>query len=105
MRAAANADNVDQKVMCCINETLYPASGVYKNNSRDVDAFAAIDPDYYMPQVGIIYGYGGCSELPLKAFVDAHFDGVVLAGVGDGNFRKPIQEIDLAAGDYFLVIC
>lgn len=109
VKAAANAENVDHEVMCCINETLYPASGVYKNNSREIDAFAANEPDYYMPhnadngfdissiealpQVGIIYGYGGCSELPLKAFVDAHFDGVVLAGVGDGNFRKPVQEI------------
>lgn len=43
-----------------------------------------------LPQVGIVYGYANCSPLPFKAFVDAKFDGIVLAGVGDGNFYKDV---------------
>lgn len=43
-----------------------------------------------LPQVGIVYGYANCSPLPFKAFMDAKFDGIVLAGVGDGNFYKDV---------------
>ena len=43
-----------------------------------------------LPQVGIIYGYSNCSALPIKAFADAKYDGIVLAGVGDGNFYKDV---------------
>ena len=43
-----------------------------------------------LPQVGITYGYANCSPLPFKAFCDAKFDGIVLAGVGDGNFYKDV---------------
>ena len=43
-----------------------------------------------LPQVGIVYGYANCSPLPFKAFVDAKFDGIVLAGVGDGNFYHEV---------------
>ena len=39
-----------------------------------------------LPKVGIVYGYSNMSELPMKAFVDAKFDGIVYAGVGNGNF-------------------
>ena len=109
VKAAADKKNTGKEVMCCLNQKLFEASGVFKNNSRDVDAFAAIKPDYTMPHgskvgfditsveklpnVGIIYGYAGCSTLPLQAFVDAKFDGVVLVGVGDGNFRADVQKI------------
>ena len=43
-----------------------------------------------LPNVGIVYGYANCSPLPMQAFVDAKFDGIVLAGVGDGNFYKDV---------------
>lgn len=44
-----------------------------------------------LPKVGIVYGYANASALPFKAFVDAKFDGIVNAGVGDGNFYKEVQ--------------
>lgn len=46
-----------------------------------------------LPKVGIVYGYANCSPLPMQAFVDAKFDGIVLAGVGDGNFYKDVFPI------------
>lgn len=46
-----------------------------------------------LPQVGITYGYANTSALPFKAFVDAKFDGIVNAGVGDGNFYKDVQPL------------
>lgn len=50
-----------------------------------------------LPQVGIVYGYANCSPLPFQAFVDANFDGIVLAGVGDGNFYKDVFDVALKA--------
>ena len=46
-----------------------------------------------LPRVGIVYGYANCSPLPMQAFVDAGFDGIVLAGVGDGNFHKDVFNV------------
>ena len=43
-----------------------------------------------LPKVGIVYGYANCSPIPMQAFVDAKYDGIVLAGVGDGNFYKDV---------------
>jgi len=50
-----------------------------------------------LPQVGIVYGYANASALPMKAFVDARFDGIVLAGVGDGNFYKDVFDVAVNA--------
>lgn len=50
-----------------------------------------------LPQVGIVYGYANCSTLPMLAFMDANFDGIVLAGVGDGNFYKDVFDVALKA--------
>ncbi|MNE78918.1 L-asparaginase 2 precursor [compost metagenome] len=38
-----------------------------------------------LPQVGIVYNYANATDLPAKAMVDAKFDGIVSAGVGNGN--------------------
>lgn len=50
-----------------------------------------------LPKVGIVYGYANCSPLPMQAFVDAKYDGIVLAGVGDGNFYKDVFDVALKA--------
>lgn len=50
-----------------------------------------------LPEVGIVYGYANASALPIKAFADAGFDGIVLAGVGDGNFYKDVFDVAVKA--------
>ena len=50
-----------------------------------------------LPNVGIVYGYANCSTLPMQAFVDAKYDGIVLAGVGDGNFYKDVFDVAVKA--------
>ena len=50
-----------------------------------------------LPQVGIVYGYANASPLPFQAFIDAKFDGIVLAGVGDGNFYTDVFDAALKA--------
>nr|WP_305465517.1 L-asparaginase 2 [Photobacterium leiognathi] len=43
-----------------------------------------------LPKVGIVYNYSNTSDLPVKALIDAKFDGIVSAGVGNGNIYKGI---------------
>ncbi|MCU8007306.1 L-asparaginase 2 [Shewanella sp. SM87] len=43
-----------------------------------------------LPQVGIVYNYANASDLPVKAMVEAGFDGIVSAGVGNGNIYHSI---------------
>lgn len=50
-----------------------------------------------LPQVGIVYSYANASPLPLQAFIDAKFDGVVIAGVGDGNIYKDLFDVAVKA--------
>ncbi len=50
-----------------------------------------------LPKVGIVYNYANASDLPAKALVDAGYDGIVSAGVGNGNLYKtyltPLQPL------------
>ena len=50
-----------------------------------------------LPKVGIVYGYSNASELPMKALIDARFDGIVYAGVGNGNFYHKLFELAVDA--------
>jgi len=66
---------------------------------RQVTSRNTINSEFYvdslteLPTVGIVYGYANCSPLPMQAFVKAKFDGIVLAGVGDGNFYKDVFDV------------
>ncbi|QDF67215.1 L-asparaginase 2 [Shewanella sp. SNU WT4] len=43
-----------------------------------------------LPQVGIVYNYANATDLPVKAMIEAGFDGIVSAGVGNGNIYHSI---------------
>ncbi|AIR06015.1 L-asparaginase II [Cedecea neteri] len=43
-----------------------------------------------LPKVGIIYNYANASDLPVKALVDDGYEGIVSAGVGNGNLYKTV---------------
>ena len=110
VKTAASSEARGSEVLCCLGQKIFKAGSVFKYDTHAIDAFASSDRDYTLPrsvsggrfdisnverlpQVGIIYGYGGCSTLPLQAFMDAHFDGVVLAGVGMGNFYSDVMAL------------
>ena len=110
-------------VMACMNNQLIDAKSLIKMHTTDCATFKGtygemgyvyngkpyyiFEPTYKhttrsifnvdnlekLPQVGIIYGYANCSTLPIEAFVKAKFDGIVLAGVGDGNFYKDVFDV------------
>ncbi|NAW51237.1 L-asparaginase 2 [Elizabethkingia argentiflava] len=50
-----------------------------------------------LPRVGIVYNYSNASSLPMKAFIEAQFDGIISAGVGNGNLYKDILELAIQA--------
>ncbi len=114
-------------VMACMNSYLIDAKSLTKTHTTDLATFKGIygeigyvyngepyytfEPTYRhttksefsvddltrLPQVGIVYGYANASPVPFKAFVDAKFDGIVLAGVGDGNFYKDVFDVAVKA--------
>ena len=43
-----------------------------------------------LPKVGIVYNYANASDLPAKALLEAGYQGIVSAGVGNGNLYKSI---------------
>ncbi|MEF1211414.1 type II asparaginase, partial [Vibrio alginolyticus] len=58
-----------------------------------------------LPKVGIVYNYANASNLPVKAFVDAKFDGIVSAGVGNGNlYHTVFDELEKASKDGVVVV-
>ncbi len=67
------------------------------NNKHTVNSIFDVSKITKFPKVGIVYGYANASPLPMQAFVDANFDGIVLAGVGDGNFYKDVFEVAVKA--------
>lgn len=114
-------------VMACMNNQLIDAKSLIKTHTTDCATFKGtygemgyvyngkpyyiFEPTYKhttrsifnvdnlekLPKVGIIYGYANCSTLPIEAFVKAKFDGIVLAGVGDGNFYKDVFDVAVQA--------
>lgn len=58
-----------------------------------------------LPKVGIVYQHAGVEGIQAQALVDAKYDGIVTAGVGNGNLHKstfPI--IEKAAKDGIAVV-
>lgn len=115
-------ENPYNEVLCCLGQKVFKASDVFKLNTHTVDAFGSagnkclklisdckspvfdISGLETLPQVGIIYGYGGDSSLPLQSFMDAGFSGVVLAGAGMGNFHRCVMKTALEAKEAGMVI-
>ncbi|MCQ2138388.1 MAG: asparaginase domain-containing protein [Bacteroidales bacterium] len=110
VKATASRRCQGREVLCCSAGKLYEAGRIFKYDSHAIEAFCSgnglsglrrgmfdISSVGVLPKVGIIYGYAGCSTLPLRAFIDNGFDGVVLAGVGMGNFYGEVMDLALKA--------
>ena len=66
-------------------------------NKHTTQSVFNVDNLKSLPKVGIVYSYSNVSELPMKAFIDAKFDGIVHAGVGNGNFYHTIFDLAVKA--------
>lgn len=112
---ASDPKAVGRGVMVMMSDHVYPAQDVTKLSVSDVSSFSSPNwgpmatvadskvtyhyrreqqpkkfdvsrkrPEDF-PKVGIFYGYAHDDTLPLKAFIDAGYKGIVSAGMGDGN--------------------
>lgn len=66
-------------------------------NKHTYQSIFDVDNLKALPKVGIVYSYSNVSELPMKAFIDAKFDGIIHAGVGNGNFYHTIFDLAVKA--------
>ena len=66
-------------------------------NKHTTESPFYVDNLKVLPKVGIVYSYSNASELPMKAFIDAKFEGIVHAGVGNGNFYHTIFDLAVKA--------
>ncbi len=58
-----------------------------------------------LPKVGIVYNYANATALPVTAMVDAKFDGIVSAGVGNGNiYHTVFDELAKASKEGVVVV-
>lgn len=58
-----------------------------------------------LPKVGIVYNYANASALPVTAMVDAKYDGIVSAGVGNGNiYHSVFDELAKASKEGVVVV-
>ncbi len=113
----------DQGVLAVLSDTIYSGRDLTKINSIKTDAFEVGDPgpigymqdetaylihapyrrhthysrfssqDFQeLPKVGIYYVHANCDPMLLKWMLE-HYDGVVIAGSGSGNYPQSIQEV------------
>ena len=83
--AASDKNTGNKGVVVVMNENILDAKDVIKHHMVSLTS---------LPKVGIVYGYANASELPMKAFIDAKYDGIIYAGVGNGNLYH--SNFDLA---------
>lgn len=131
--AISDPESRGRGVMCCMNTKLIDAKDVIKRHTTDLATFEGDgcigyvygDKAYYnrkvtythttlsefdmtgvteLPKVGIVYGYAGCSPLPFESFVNANYDGIVIAGVGDGNIHKRIFPLAIDAVNKGIIV-
>jgi L-asparaginase len=58
-----------------------------------------------LPTVGIVYNYANASALPVEAYTQAHFKGIVSAGVGNGNlYHTVFDSLAKASKDGIMVV-
>ncbi|QUM76724.1 L-asparaginase 2 [Moritella sp. 24] len=84
-------------------------SDVTYKNSADIkhksDTVFDVSTLTNLPKVGIVYNYANASDLPVKALINAKFDGIVSAGVGNGNLYHTIfTELAQASKDGIMVV-
>ncbi len=117
---ASSPESRGHGVLVCMNSRIFDAKSVTKTHTTDVDAFEGtygqigyvynskpyyvFEPKYrhttnsdfsvdnldILPQVDIVYGYSNASATATKALIENKVDGIVLAGVGDGNFHSNV---------------
>ncbi|ETS29920.1 L-asparaginase 2 [Photorhabdus temperata] len=117
---ASDKESANRGVLMAMNNAVISGRTVVKMSTTEVQAFQPINAgaegfvhngkvNYYteakpradkaifdvskldkLPKVGIVYNYANASDLPAKALLNDGYQGIVSAGVGNGNMYKAI---------------
>ncbi|SFU77994.1 L-asparaginase 2 [Xenorhabdus koppenhoeferi] len=120
---ASDKNSANRGVLFAMNDSVIHGRDIAKLSTTAVQAFQAVNSgdqgfvhngkvNYYsaapvkankavfdvsqldkLPKVGIVYNYSNASDLPAKAFIKNGYQGVISAGVGNGNIYKSILDI------------
>ncbi|MFB7724637.1 asparaginase [Nocardia sp. NPDC056100] len=134
VQVAADADARDRGTMVVLNDTIHGAKDVTKTNTTSVQTFVSpntgplghvdaaavtfaepasahprltfpVPGKSPLPQVAIVYSHAGMDATQVNDALGHGAQGIVLAGVGDGNTAKPVvAALSAAAGKGVLVI-
>ncbi|KAA1336260.1 asparaginase domain-containing protein, partial [Escherichia coli] len=119
---AADKNSANRGVLLAMNDSVIHGRDIGKLSTTEVQAFQPVNAGaqgfvhngnvhYYsaasvkagkaafdvskldkLPKVGIVYNHSNASDLPAKAFVENGYQGIVSAGVGNGNIYKSILD-------------
>jgi L-asparaginase len=79
----------------------------YLTSVREVDPKTpvVITPDTKLPRVDIVYMYADAPSDQIDMLIDKKVDGIVIAGVGNGNFNKAYMEAVKRAVAAGIIVC
>ncbi len=84
------------------SDVMYQRSPEHKHTVKTVFDVSKLNQ---LPKVGIVYNYSNASDLPVKALIAAKYDGIVNAGVGNGNIYHSIfEQLAKASKDGIMVV-
>lgn len=118
LMVAAHPDSRARGVLVVLNDTIHGARDVTKTSTTQVETFRSPNlgplgyvtpngvvflrapgaraplalPAAPLPRVSILYAHAGMDGLLTQAAIAAGAEGLVLAGVGDGNAARPVLE-------------
>ncbi len=79
----------------------------YSNAVREVNVKTpfSVTADTKLPRVDIVYMYADATSDQIDLLIDKKVDGIVIAGVGNGNFNKAFTEAVKRAVKAGIIIC
>lgn len=96
------APNAGQLATIHNGKVLWATGGVTKHTTATPFNVDKLDK---LPKVGIVYQHAGVEGIQAQALVDAKYDGIVTAGVGNGNLHlSTFPIIEKAAKDGIAVV-
>lgn len=131
---AASPESKEVGTVVAMNELIFAARDVDKTSTTNVAAFQSRnfgplgfvhdgEVRYYykalprpdkkfelgglkeLPKVPILYGYAGAQPDRVKFAIDNEADGIIYAGVGNGNFNQAVQQALAEAVKEGIVVC
>jgi L-asparaginase len=77
----------------------------YSSSAREVNTPFQITESTKLPRVDIVYMYADATADQIDLLIQKKVDGIVIAGVGNGNFNKAYMDAVKRAVDAGIIVC